>query len=75
MNVELKIRPYLGVFPLFFNARKSAFSAPRICIVEAGYFAKVVNDPAWLINLAPTTSPTKVVKLGAMSTIFCEDIR
>ena len=41
-----KIKPYLGVLPLVFNARKSAFSAPRICTVDAGYFAKLVKEPA-----------------------------
>jgi hypothetical protein len=30
MKVELKIRPYLGVFPLVLRALKRAFSAPRI---------------------------------------------
>lgn len=31
-----------------------AFSAPRICTVDAGYLAKFVRLPAWAISLAPT---------------------
>merc|ERR1719245_1113864 len=62
---EWKIRPCLGVLPFFFRARKSAFSAPKICTVDAGYLAKLVKDPAWDINLAPTTSPIKAAKFGA----------
>merc|ERR1712079_342854 len=61
---EWKIRPYLGVLPFFFKARKRAFSAPKICTVDAGYLAKLVNDPAWDINLAPTTSPIKAAKFA-----------
>ncbi len=34
-----------GVLPFVFKARKSAFSAPRICTVEAGYLARLVRDP------------------------------
>ena len=30
MKVELKIKPYFGVFPLVFNALNKAFSAPKI---------------------------------------------
>jgi hypothetical protein len=37
-----------GVFPLVFRALKRAFSAPRICTVEAGYFARFVNEPLFL---------------------------
>ncbi len=33
---------------------KSAFSAPRICTVEAGYLARLVRLPAWEIKRAPT---------------------
>lgn len=33
---------------------KRAFSAPRIWTVEAGYLARLVNDPACDISLAPT---------------------
>ena len=33
---------------------KRAFSAPKICTVEAGYFAKFVRLPACEINRAPT---------------------
>ena len=32
----------------------NAFSAPRICTVEAGYLAKFVRLPAWDIKRAPT---------------------
>ena len=46
MNVEWKMRPYLGVLPLVLSARKSAFSAPRIWTVEAGYLARLVSEPA-----------------------------
>lgn len=31
---------------LLLRARKRAFSAPRICTVEAGYLARLVRDPA-----------------------------
>lgn len=30
MKVELKIKPYLGVFPLVLRALNKAFSAPKI---------------------------------------------
>ena len=33
---------------------KRAFSAPRICTVEAGYLARLVRLPAWEIRRAPT---------------------
>ena len=46
MKEEWKISPYLGVFPLVLRARNSAFSAPRICTVDAGYFARFVREPA-----------------------------
>ena len=45
IKVEWKIRPYLGVLPLVLRARKSAFSAPRIWTVEAGYLARLVREP------------------------------
>lgn len=45
MNEEWNISPYLGVLPLVFKARKRAFSAPRICTVDAGAFARFVSDP------------------------------
>ena len=48
INVEWNSRPYLGVFPFVFRARKRAFSAPRIWTVDAGYFANFVSEPAWL---------------------------
>ena len=57
MKVLWKIKPYLGVFPLVFSARKSAFSAPRICTVDAGYLAKFVSEPACEIKRAAIMSP------------------
>ena len=46
MKEEWKINPYLGVLPLVFSALKRAFSAPRICTVDAGYLARFVKEPA-----------------------------
>lgn len=46
MKEEWKMRPYLGVLPLVFSALNRAFSAPRICTVDAGYLAKFVKEPA-----------------------------
>jgi len=66
MYEELNKIPYFGVFPLVFNALNNAFSAPKICIVDAGYLAKFVSDPEWAINLAPTNSPMMLVKFGAI---------
>ena len=43
------------------------FSAPRICTVEAGCLARFMSEPACAINLAPTSSPTTVVRLGAIA--------
>ena len=40
------MRPYLGVSCLVLSARKSAFSAPRICTVEAGALARFIKEPA-----------------------------
>ena len=34
------------------------FSAPRICTVDAGYFASVISEPACAMRRAPTSSPT-----------------
>mmetsp|Transcript_83872 Transcript_83872/g.234054 ORF Transcript_83872/g.234054 Transcript_83872/m.234054 type:complete len:254 (-) Transcript_83872:494-1255(-) len=70
MNVEWKISPYFGVFPLVFNARKSAFSAPRICTVEAGYFAKFVRLPACEMSRAPMISPMSEQRFGATKSIL-----
>lgn len=55
MKEEWKINPYLGVLPLVFRALKRAFSAPRICTVDAGYLAKFVRDPA---DIHSTIRPT-----------------
>lgn len=41
----LEVKRTLGVLPFVFSARKSAFSAPRICTVDAGYLARFVKDP------------------------------
>ena len=46
MKEEWKMSPYLGVLPLVFRALKRAFSAPKICTVDAGYLAKFVKEPA-----------------------------
>lgn len=40
------IKPYFGVSCLVFSALKRAFSAPRICTVLAGCFAKLTREPA-----------------------------
>jgi hypothetical protein len=61
--------PYFGVSCFVLSARKSAFSAPRICTVLAGCFARFSKDPAWEISRAPTSSPTRAVRLGAIAII------
>jgi hypothetical protein len=68
IKLEWYKRPYFGVADLVFNARNKAFSAPKIWIVLAGYFAKVDNEPEWDINLAVTVSPTRALVFGAK---FC----
>jgi hypothetical protein len=73
MKVLLKIRPYFGVFPLVLRALKRAFSAPRIWIVDAGYFERLVRPPAWAINFEPTISPIRAYKFGA--TAFIRSLR
>ena len=40
-----------------------AFSAPRICTVDAGYFAKFVKLPALEISLAPTYHNKSIVQM------------
>jgi hypothetical protein len=47
-----------------------AFSAPRICTVDAGYFARFVRLPACEISLAPTISPIRAARFGATSFIL-----
>merc|ERR1712019_11834 len=69
IKVEWKIKPYFGVFPRFLRALNKAFSAPKIWTVEAGYLAKLVNEPACDINLAPTISPIKAARFGATADI------
>lgn len=34
------------MLPLVFKALNRAFSAPKICTVDAGYLAKFVREPA-----------------------------
>jgi len=61
MKEEWKINPYLGVLPLVFSALKRAFSAPRICTVDAGYLARFVKDPADTDStIRPTCTPNKL---------------
>jgi hypothetical protein len=64
INVVLYNNPYFGVFVFYFKARKRAFSAPKICMVDAGYLARVLNDPECAISFAATLSPIKLVKFG-----------
>jgi len=54
---------------LVFKARNRAFSAPRICTVDAGCFARFMMLPACCTRRAPTNSPTRVVRLGARACI------
>lgn len=53
------------MLPFVFNALNNAFSAPKIWTVDAGYFAKFVNEPACEIKRAPTKSPMSACKFGA----------
>lgn len=55
---------------MVFRARNSAFSAPRICTVEAGHLASEVRDPAFWIRRAATVSPIRADRLGATVAIF-----
>mmetsp|Transcript_37449 Transcript_37449/g.55139 ORF Transcript_37449/g.55139 Transcript_37449/m.55139 type:complete len:238 (-) Transcript_37449:449-1162(-) len=70
MKEEWKMRPYLGVLPLVFKARKRAFSAPRICTVEAGHLARLVREPACEMRRAATTSPMSAARFGATVAIL-----
>jgi hypothetical protein len=47
-----------------------AFSAPRICTVEAGHLANEVREPAFWIRRAATVSPMRVDRLGATVAIY-----
>jgi len=38
--------------------------------VDPGIFAKDIKEPAWAISLAATSSPTIVVKFGAIVIIL-----
>lgn len=49
---------------------KRAFSAPKIWTVEAGYFARLVREPACEMSRAPTTSPIRDDRLGATTCIL-----
>lgn len=70
INEVLNNNPYFGVFVFCFNALNKAFSAPKICIVDAGYLAKVLKDPECAISLAATFYPIKVVKFGETISIL-----
>ena len=39
-------------------------------MVEAGCLARLIKLPEWLISLAPTSSPTSCVRLGAIAAIL-----
>lgn len=64
--------PYLGVSCLVFMALNKAFSAPSSCTVDDGYLASVIRLPAAAISLAPTMSPTTVVRLGDSIRMRCD---
>ena len=53
--------------------RNSAFSAPRIWMVDAGALARLTREPTWAMRRAPTSSPTSTVRLGA--TAIIRDLR
>ena len=63
------MRPYLGVFPLVFSARKRAFSAPRICTVLAGHFARLVSDPSTKIICNMISTDKLVVVESIMASL------
>lgn len=48
---------------------RTAFSAPRIWMVEAGHLASEVRDPALEMRRAATVSPISVPRLGATTDI------
>ena len=58
-----------GVFFFVLIAVNKAFTAPRIYTVEAGNLAKFTRLLAWAIKLAPTTSPSILVRLEARACI------
>jgi len=39
-------------------------------MVEAGYFARLMREPACAMSFAPTSSPTIVVRFGAIAYIL-----
>uniref|UniRef100_A0A182UI10 FYVE zinc finger domain-containing protein n=1 Tax=Anopheles melas TaxID=34690 RepID=A0A182UI10_9DIPT len=70
MKDELNSKPYFGVLDLVLSARNRAFSAPRICTVEAGNLARLVRLPALEMSRAPTWSPIRACRFGATLFIF-----
>ena len=50
------MKPYLGVLLYVLGPRNRAFSAPKICTVEADALARLVRDPALEMSRAATVS-------------------
>ena len=71
MKLLWKMIPYFGVLLRVFSARKSAFSAPRIWMVEAGHLARFTSEPECEIRRAPTTSPISAERFGATLCMRC----
>ena len=69
ISVCWKIKPCLGGLAPVFMARKSAFSAPKTCMVLAGRLARFWSPPAIAIKRAPRSAPTMALMLGATSPI------
>lgn len=70
--------PCFGGFPPSFLYLKSAFSAPSICMVEAGSVARCCRPPALAMSRAPISGPTSAVMLGArvfISLVICSSSR
>jgi len=62
--------PYFGVLDFERIALKRAFSDPKSWTVDAGYFARFINDPAFAISLAASYSPIRKEMLGAIACIL-----
>ncbi len=69
-------KSYLGVSALVLSARKRAFSAPRICTVDAGCFASDISDPCAAIRtpinvqrLDPKYRPSVSIARAAKATL------
>lgn len=66
-RVVWNIKPYFGVSFLVFKARNKAFSAPRICTVEAGCLAKLIKEPEnqthVIVDILETTTNSKKVEI------------